>query len=292
MARTPLRAVHAVAEPIRVDMGREVRRSLGLPEVPPTRVIDPDQAYVHPTSIVRRVHNDLPAMMIGGLAALLLQTLHPLAMAGVADHSNYREDPLGRLYRTAAFVGATTFGTIEEARRAIDHVRAVHRSIEGVAPDGRHYAADDPELLTWIHVAETMSFLGAAERFGPLRLGPADRDDYYRDTAPVAYELGAQWVPVSVEQVDAYLHRIRPELYAGGQALAARDFLLRGVGRRPEDRAVHAILAAAAVSVLPGWARRSLHLPAPPVLDPFWAVLPARVLAAGLRWAVAPADRR
>ena len=88
----------------------------------------------------------------------MLQTLHPLAMAGVAEHSSYQEDPLGRLRRTAAFVGTTTFGTVAEAEAAIAQVQRVHRRVQGLAPDGRPYAADDPELVTFIHVAEVAEF--------------------------------------------------------------------------------------------------------------------------------------
>src|SRR5688500_9257071 len=104
-----------------------------------------------PGSAVWKVHSD-PSMLIGGVRALMLQTLHPLAMAGVAKHSNYREDPFGRLHRTGAFLGATTFGTTATAERAIAQVRAIHPHVKGVAPDGRPYSADDPHLLAWVHV--------------------------------------------------------------------------------------------------------------------------------------------
>ena len=123
----------------------------------------------------------------------------------------------------------------------------MHRPVRGVAPDGRRYAADDPELVTWIHVAEMSSFLHAAQRFGPLRFSHAECDRYYEETAGVALALGAAWVPRSVDEVTAYLARVRPDLYAGPQALVARDFLVRGVGRKPEDRAVHAMFVGAAV---------------------------------------------
>jgi len=119
------------------------------------------------------VHSDLPSMLIGGISALLLQTLHPLAMAGVAEHSNYQADPLGRLRRTADFVGTTTFGTVREAEKAVQQVRRVHRRVTGVAPDGRPYSADDPELVTFIHAAEVSSFLESARRFGPRDLTPS-----------------------------------------------------------------------------------------------------------------------
>lgn len=285
-ASVPIRAVGSLARPVRAGIGRDVRRSLGLPEVPGPRVTDPDLAFYHPDSVVRRVNGDLPAMLVGGLSALLLQTLHPLAMAGVAEHSRYREDPLGRLRRTAAFVGATTFGTNGHAHEAIERVKQVHRRVKGVAPDGRPYSADDPELVTWVHVAEVFSFLQAARRFGPMRFGAAECDAYYAETARVAYALGAEWAPRTAGEVVAYFLRVRPELYAGPQALAARDFLLRGVGHRPEDRAVHTLVARGAVSLLPGWARSELRIPTPPAVDPLLVVPLARIFCAGLRWAV------
>ena len=110
----------------------------------PAPCLDPDLAFVAPDSVVRRIHGDLPAMLIGGLSALLFQMLHPLAMAGVAQHSNYRQDPLGRLERTASFLGTTTFGTVDEARAAIDRVRRVHVRVRGVASDGRPYCGVRP----------------------------------------------------------------------------------------------------------------------------------------------------
>lgn len=284
--RLPLRALGAIAEPRRPGIRRDVRRSLGITDEPEPPAMDPDQAFLDPDGMARRVHADLPAMVIGGLAALLLQTLHPLAMAGVAEHSNYAEDPTGRLRRTATFVGRTTFGTVEEARQAVALVQRVHRRVQGTAPDGRPYSAADPELVTWVHVAEVTSFLRSYSRFGPHRPSLAECDAYFAEIAAVAYELGAAWVPTSSAEVDAYFLRMRPELYAGPQALAARDFLLRGVSTRPEDRAVYALLAAAATSLLPDWARRELAIPALPLVD-LAVVTPAtRALCGGIRWAL------
>lgn len=288
LAAVPRRAVATLVGPARTDLRRQVRRSLGVPADPVAPSTDPGQAFLPPGSAARRVHGDLPSMLIGGLAALLLQSLHPLAMAGVADHSNYRDDALGRLRRTASFVGYTTFGTVEEAERAIRQVRTVHRRVRGVAPDGRPYSADDPDLVTWIHVAEMSSFLASCQRFGPRPLSAAERDGYWADTAAVARALGAAWVPETADQATAYLQRVRPDLYAGPQAMAARDFLLRGVGTRPNDRAVHAVVVAAAVTLLPDWARQALRLPLPPLVDPLVVTPSARLLCTGLRWLVTP----
>jgi uncharacterized protein (DUF2236 family) len=285
VAATPLRLLENLAEPVREDLRRDLRRSLGAPGRPIRAATDPAEAFLDPGAIARRVHGDLPSMLIGGLSALFLQSLHPLAMAGVAEHSRYEDDPLGRLRRTAAFVGYTTFGTTHEARQAIETVRRVHQRVRGVAPDGRCYAASDPELVTWVHAAEMWSFLTASRRFGTLRLSPGDCDRYYAETAPVAFELGAKWVPRSSDEMAAYFRRVRPELYAGPQARYARDFLLRGVARRPEDRLVYALLVDAAVGLLPLWARRELELPNLPLFG-VAGVPMIRLLCAGLRWAV------
>jgi uncharacterized protein (DUF2236 family) len=286
--RTTLIVGARVIAPVRADVRRSVRRSLGIPADPPPRAERAGEAFLPPGGMARRVHGDLPSMVVGGLAALLLQTLHPLAMAGVADHSNYREDPIGRLRRTAKFVGATTFGTLEQATQAIEDVREVHQHVRGRAPDGRRYSANDPELLTWVHVAEVSSFLAAAERYGPRRIRPDERDRYFQETAVVARSLGARWVPETMEEVEAYFKRIRPELYAGPQAIEARNFLLRGVARKPNDRVVYVGIVAAALAIVPRWARDELGIPAPPLVDDVMVVPLARAFCGALRWTLSP----
>ncbi len=286
--RLPFDAGARVIAPVRADIRRSIRRSLGVPAEPPPRAERVGDAFLPPGGMARRVHGDLPSMVVGGLAALLLQTLHPLAMAGVADHSNYQEDAMGRLRRTANFVGATTFGTVDQAARAIEDVREVHRRVHGRAPDGRRYSANDPELLTWVHVAEMSSFLAAAERYGPHRFRADERDRYLQETGVVARSLGARWVPETMDEVEAYFKRIRPELYAGPQAIEARDFLLRGVARKPNDRVVYAGIVAAALTVVPRWARDELGIPAPPLVDDVIVAPFARAFCGALRWMLRP----
>ena len=292
VATAPLRLVGELAAPARGDLARTVRRAIGLSGERPPIATDPDDAYLPPGGVARLVHADLPSMLVGGMSALLLQMLHPLAMAGVAEHSGYREDPLGRLRRTASFVAATTFGTKAEAEAAIAQVHRVHRRVRGTAPDGRAYSAADPELVTFIHVAEVSCFLEASRRYGPRPLMPAQCDGYYEEVAPVALALGATWAPRSAAEVESYLLRVRPDLYAGPQAIAARDWLLRGVARRPAERAVYSLVLAAAVGTLPGWARRELGLSLAGPLDLLVdsaAVTPlTRGLSAAVRWMVAP----
>jgi uncharacterized protein (DUF2236 family) len=284
-----------MAPPTRVDLSRHLRRAVGIGREPGPVSLDPAESYLPPDGVARMVHSDLPSMLIGGISALLLQTLHPLAMAGVAEHSNYQADPLGRLRRTASFVGATTFGTAQDAEKAIQQVRRVHRRVRGVTPDGRSYSADDPDLVTFIHAAEVSSFLESARRFGPRDLSPAQCDQYYDEMAPVALALGAEWVPRSTAEMDDYFARLRPELHAGTQARQARDWLRRGVTRRPEQRAVYLVLHAAAVSVLPPWARDELELSAPGPLDVLFdtvAIIPvSRAVSAGMRWLAATPPR-
>jgi uncharacterized protein (DUF2236 family) len=275
-------------EQVRAQALAQVRRSMGMTRQPPAACVDPDLAYIAPDSMVRHIHGDLPAMLIGGLSALLFQMLHPLAMAGVAQFSNYRSDPLGRLERTASFLGTTTFGTAAEARGAIERVRSVHVHVRGVASDGRPYSATDPDLLTWVHAAEVSSFLAASRAYAPLPPTREEADGYLAQMARVALELGAVDVPRSTAELDAYFASVRPLLRFTPEARDARNFVLRGVGRWPHEVATYGLLVSAAQGVLPGWARRQLRLPSLPAGD-LLAVRPsARLLGTAFRWVVTP----
>ena len=275
-------------EQVRLELHTRLRRSMGMRDEPPPACLDPDQAYLHPDSVVRRVHADLPPMLIGGLAALLLQMLHPLAMTGVDRHSSFREDPLGRLERTATFLGTTTFLSRDEAEVAIARVRRIHKRVNGTASDGRAYSAADPALLAWVHAAEVQSFLAATRVYGTARLTLDEEDAYLADMARVAEDLGAGDVPTSRRALDAYLAAVRPELAYSPEARRARRFVLRGASRWPHERAAYGLLVAAAIGVLPGWARRQLRLPALPAGDALAVRPAARVLSVGLRWAAPP----
>lgn len=245
---------------------------------------DDDPGLFGPKSSAWRVHRDV-AMFVGGLRALLLQTLHPLAMAGVADHSDYRSDPWGRLHRTGEYIGATTYGSTDTAMSAIRRVAAIHRRVTGVAPDGRAYSATDPHLLAWVHVTEVDSFLRAHQRYGSDRLTSAEADRYVAEMATVAKLLGSDPVPTSVAELRTWLHDVRPELAVGSQARDAVRFLLLPpvplVARGP-----YGVIAAASVGLLPAWARRQLWLPSPPLVDPLVVQPAARLLLTGLGWAL------
>jgi len=273
---------------LRGDLQAALRRSIGMSEEPPPPCDDPALAYVAPSSVVRVVHSDLAPMLIGGMASLLLQSLHPAAMAGVSSHSRYREDPLGRLERTALFVGTTTFRSRDEAEAAIRRVRKIHGTVNGVSGDGDPYDATDPHLVAWVHVAEVRSFLSAYQRYGARPLSRHEADAYVADMAPVAKDLGATEVPTTVDELDAQLEAFRPELRLSAPAKEARNFVLVGVRRTPHEMAAYGVLSAAAQGTLPTWARRSLRLPAIPLADRL-AVRPAAGLLAGvMRWVVPP----
>ncbi len=171
-----------------------------------------DPGLFGPGSVPWRVHSDFTCMLIGGIAALLMQTLHPLALAGVWDHSKFREDMLGRLRRTGQFIAATTFGSRGDAERLIARVKTIHRHIRGQAADGRPYSAEDPALLTWVHVAEVSHFLAAYLRYFDPRLPGTEQDRYYAEIALVAERLGATDVPRSRAEIAAYYQAIRPQL--------------------------------------------------------------------------------
>ncbi|MGF0115024.1 oxygenase MpaB family protein [Promicromonospora sp. Marseille-Q5078] len=249
-------------EQVRLRLGEMLFEKVAGPDAHAARDrvhLTPGPRWFPPDSPIARVHADA-SMFVGGLRALLLQSLHPLAMAGVAGHSGYRGDPWGRLERTATFLATTTFGTADDAQAMIDRVRAVHDRVRGKAPDGRPYRAGDPHLLAWVHAAEADSFLTAHQRFGERPLTAGEADEYVAQVARVARALGAVVVPETVadlrETIDAY----RPELEASTAALDTARFLLREPPLPLPARPPYGLLAAGAVSSLPPWARDALHL--------------------------------
>jgi uncharacterized protein (DUF2236 family) len=254
------------------------------------------ERWFEPGDAIWRVHADA-AMFPGGITSLLLQSLHPLAMAGVAGHSGYRGDPWGRLQRTSLYLATTTFGTVEAAEEAIAAVRAIHERVRGRDPRGRPYRASDPHLLGWVHVAEVDSFLRAYQAFAAALLDAAEMDDYVRQAAVPAQRLGVEAPPLTVAELRAALEEYRPELEASQAARDAARFLLLDPPLPLLARPGYGALAAGGVSLLPGWARDLLGLPVPDVLAR-WVGRPLGVAgAAAVRWGMSglrerrPSDR-
>lgn len=234
---------------------------------------------------IRRVHADA-SMFVGGLRALLLQSLHPLAMAGVAEHSDYRGDPWGRLQRTSTFLAVTTFGPAEDAQRAVDKVRGIHRRVHGTATDGTPYEASDPHLLEWVHIAEVDSFLLAHSLYGATPLDQRERDGYVADTARVAEALGVVDPPRTESELAQRLSAYRPELRSTPAARDAARYLLLTPPLPLIARPAYGVVAATSVAMLPPWARWPLRLPYLPPVEATAVRLAGRTLVGGIRWAL------
>jgi len=244
-----------------------------------------EERWFPPDSPIARVHGDA-SMFIGGLSALLLQSLHPLAMAGVHEHSGYQGDPWGRLARTSRFLAVTTYGSADDARRQMNAVKAVHERVRGVAPDGRPYAASDPHLITWVHICEIDSFLRSYERYGSGTLTPDEADEYVAQTGRVASGLGAVQVPRTVADLTAMLQSYRPELEGTPVARATARYLVLTPPLPVALRPAYLPIAAAAIGLLPRWARWPLRLPWLPVTEATVGRLSGDAVTRVIRWAL------
>jgi uncharacterized protein (DUF2236 family) len=217
-----------------------------------------DPGLFGPDAICWKVHADFAAMMAGGISALLLQALHPLALAGVWDHSTFRADILGRLRRTATFIAGTTYGSRADALALVERVKTIHLAVTGTAPDGHPYRASDPALLTWVHVAEVSSFLGAYLRFVNPTLPGEAQDQYYAEVARIAELLGATDVPRSRAEVAAYLRAMQPELVASDRTFEVVRVLMEAPAPRPAMRPAGTLIRNAGIDLLPPFAQQML----------------------------------
>ena len=232
---------------------------------------------------IRLVHGDA-SMFIGGLRALLLQSLHPLAMAGVANYSDYRQDPWGRLQRTADFLAATSFGPADEAQRIVNRVKAVHVKVNGVASDGRNYSATDPHLLKWVHIAEIDSFLHTYQKFSKAPLDQTGRDGYVKDAAFVARAVGVIDPPESEAQLREMINSYRPELKSTRESRDATKYLLFKPPLPGAAKIPYWLLMVATVSTLPAWARIPLRVGYLPVIEQVFFRPLGYLMTSAIRW--------
>lgn len=251
----------------------------------------PGPRWFAPDSAIAQVHGDA-SMFVGGIRALLLQSLHPAAMRAVSEHSGYRGDMWGRLARTSRFLAVTTFGTAEDAQQAVDAVRAIHDRIAGTMPDGSSYAASDPHLLRWVHVAEIDSFLRAHQRYGARPLDAAGRDAYVAQTAEVARRLGVLDPPTTEAELAAVLEEYRPELRGTPEAREAVGYVLLRPPLPLLARPAYGVLAAAAVGLMPAWTRLPLRLPWLPVTERTVVRVLGGAAVGTVRWAMTPPTAR
>ncbi|MFN3989979.1 MAG: oxygenase MpaB family protein [Erythrobacter sp.] len=270
-------------ESLRLRLVGRVREVFNDASAGQTPVAISDEALFERDSPIRLVHADLVGMMSGGIRALLLQMLHPHALQGVLDHSNFREDMHGRLRRTARFIAVTTFAHRDEAMKAIDRVNRIHAKVGGTLPDGTPYSATNPRTLAWVHVTEAMSFLAGYLRHVRPAMPGCEQDEYYRQFAIIARALGADPVPETRREAEAIFRALRADLKTSP---AAREVAGLVLNQRPKGTppGLQMMLGADAVAMLPPFARAMLGLHHPGL-----AAMPARAATWGmgrtLRWA-------
>ncbi|GAA0401944.1 oxygenase MpaB family protein [Micromonospora gifhornensis] len=228
-----------------------------------------DAGLFGPGSVSWKLHAE-PILFVAGLRSLYLQALHPRAMAGVAQNSNYRQDAWGRLIRTANYVGTALYGTTAEAEEAGRRLRRLHARMTAVDPaTGERFRIDEPDLLRWVHVTEVESFLDTGRRAG-VPLDAAEVDTYYTEQRRVAALVGLdpQTVPGTAAEVAEYYRQVRPELRMTREAAETALFLTApplpwklslpariGLNLSPA-RWAYLGIAGTALALLPAWARR------------------------------------
>lgn len=249
------------------------------------------ERWFTPADPIWRVYADA-SMFPGGIASLLLQSLHPLAMAGVAGHSGYKSDPWGRLQRTSQYLATTTYGTVEHAEEAIALVRSIHDRVRGRDEQGRSYRANDPHLLRWVHVAEVDSFLRAYQAFAAAPLTDDEADLYVRQAAVPARLLGVVEPPEDASTLRQAIEEYRPELEPTRAAREAARFLLLSPPLPLLARPGYGVLASGGVSLLPGWALEMLDIRLPGPVSRYVARPLGQAGTAAVRWGLAGIGER
>lgn len=244
-----------------------------------------DPGLYGPDSVIWRVHGDFSSMLCGGISALLMQMLHPLALAGVWDHSTFRSDMMGRLRRTSQFIAVTTFGNTVDAQTLIERVKRIHLQVTGVDAQGVEYAASDPRLLTWVHVAETSRFLASHVRYKNPQLSLAEQDRYYAEAAVVAEALGAEQVPKSVEDVEAYLLAMQSQLRCDERTRDVLSILMNAPAPSWQARPAMKAMLMAGIELLPEWAQQQFGFRFSPLRRRLIR-LRINLLAKALRWSI------
>ncbi|MFN3819595.1 oxygenase MpaB family protein [Blastomonas sp.] len=272
---------------LRDSIGTEIRRIFADPGGKVIEISREDDGLFGPTSACWQVHGDVTAMMIGGIASLLLQMLDPRVLAGVWDHSVFRQDMRGRLRRTAAFLARTTYGDTEQALGEIARIRRIHDHVHGTLPDGTPYHANDPEALAWVHVTESLCFVDSFIRYRKPHMSLRERDRYFEEMTQVGELLGADPVPRSYRDAQMYIRDARSRLRFDERTREIADLLLNQPASSAALAPFHHMTMQAGIDLLPGWAR-SMH--------GLSISLPARLavrggttgMAAITRWALAP----
>jgi uncharacterized protein (DUF2236 family) len=243
--------------------------------------------YFGPESVTWRLQSD-PVQWVGGIRALFLLALHPLALAGVERYSTFRDDPVGRLQRTGEYLGTVAYGTKSDAQRAAARVRRLHGKVRGIDPEsGLAYHGSNPELLLWVHCGAIDSFLAVGRRAG-MTVTAGEADDYIAEQVRSAELVGIpkELVPRSVYELQEYFDRVRPDLRASAAAKSTAKFVLLPpklptiLKLRAPARMAWGSAAALAFMSLPSWAKQLYGLPNIPAAD-----LGATLMLRGMRLA-------
>ncbi|GAA4033053.1 oxygenase MpaB family protein [Sphingomonas rosea] len=250
-------------------------------------IVPSEDALCPPGGVAWRVHADVAGMIVGGAAALLWQMLHPKALAGVWDHSDFQKNMHGRLRNTARFIAVTTYGARADAEAAIARVRRIHDHVNGKLADGTPYDANDRRLLAFVHVAGSAMFLAGYRRFVEPGMSQADRDTYWREVVPIAEGLGADPVPRSEAEAEALAREFLLELRADERSRKVRDIILHAPPERLLHLPLQRLLMRSAVDLLPPEVRRLHGLKSSGIARPTTQAM-TYGLASTLRWALGP----
>ena len=247
---------------------KTIREMVGSSSGPPVAFLTPkgDRGLFGPESIAWRVHADFISMMIGGISSLVLQALHPQALAGVWDHSSFRKDLKGRLGRTAYFIAATTYGSHEMAYEIINKVNRIHKHIHGSDEYGKPYMATDPHLLAWVHLTETLSFLEAYQSYRQPKLTRKEQDQYFKEMKVLGEMLGAHNLPDTLKGTQEAIESYLPELNYGERAQSIIQ-LLDDFPSNLQSKPFVKLISKAGFINLPSWAHAKLNKPIPSTLE-------------------------
>ena len=247
---------------------KTIREMVGGSSGPPVAFLTPkgDRGLFGPESIAWRVHADFISMMIGGISSLVLQALHPQALAGVWDHSSFRKDLKGRLGRTAYFIAATTYGSHEMAYEIINKVNRIHKHIHGSDEYGKPYMATDPHLLAWVHLTETLSFLEAYQSYRQPKLTRKEQDQYFKEMKVLGEMLGAHNLPDTLKGTQEAIESYLPELNYGERAQSIIQ-LLDNFPSNLQSKPFVKLISKAGFINLPSWAHAKLNKPIPSTLE-------------------------
>ena len=261
----------------------------------PTEFLYPpgDPGLFGPDSVAWKVHGDFMSMMIGGISSLILQALHPLALAGVWDHSSFREDLKGRLGRTAFFIAATTYGNTDMATRAITRVKKIHDSLGGFHPDGRSYRVSDPRLLYWVHLTEAYSFLNAHRIYVNQTISESDQNQYFAEMSKISEGLGCIIMDQygndkfarTVSSVNQAIESYFPELEYSDRSKWVVD-LLENLPADPKTYVLNRLIIKAGFYNLPDWAYPMMNRPIPTKIERQLVNQSIHLIAKPVRWAM------